>query len=399
MPPRMSQPEDAARRPLAGLTVVDLTRVLAGPFCTLLLAELGARVIKVERPGSGDDARHVGPHIRGVSAYFMSLNRGKESIALDLTADADRATFERLAARADVLVENYRPGVLAKLGYPWETLHRRWPRLVLASISGFGQTGPYAPRPAFDMVVQAMGGVMSLTGHAGGPPTRVGTSVGDITAGLFGASGILAALYERAASGVGRRVDVAMLDAQVAILENAIARFAATGEVPGPLGARHPSIAPFAAFKARDRHLVIAAGHDGVYAKLCEALGAPELAADPRFATIPDRVANADELGRELEKRLAARDAADWLARLERAGVPCGPLNDVAAVVADPHLRARHMIVTAVDPVAGPLSMPGNPIKLDGMADGDTRPPAPQLDADRAAILAWLDRAERSPSG
>src|SRR5262249_1441973 len=236
MPPRMSQANEAARRPLAGLLVVDLTRVLAGPFCTLVLAELGARVIKVERPGPGDDARSVGPHIHGKSAYFMSLNRGKESIALDLGVDADRAVFEKLVARADVLVENYRPGVLAKLGYAWETLHARWPRLVVASISGFGQTGPYAPRPAFDMVVQAMGGVMSLTGHPGGPPTRVGTSIGDITAGLFGASGILAALYERAATGVGRRVDVAMLDAQVAILENAIARYAATGQRPRPRG-------------------------------------------------------------------------------------------------------------------------------------------------------------------
>jgi CoA:oxalate CoA-transferase len=390
MPPHMSQAAAAAHRPLAGVTVVDLTRVLAGPYCTLVLAELGARVIKVERPGPGDDARSIGPFIHGVSAYFMSLNRGKESIALDLAADADRAIFAKLVARADVLVENYRPGVLAKLGFGWDVLHARHPRLVLASISGFGQTGPYAPRPAFDMVVQAMGGVMSLTGHPGGPPTRVGTSIGDITAGLFGASGILAALYERATTGVGRWVDVAMLDSQVAILENAIARYAATGEVPGPLGARHPSIAPFAAFRARDKHLVVAAGHDSQFAKLCETLEAPELLADPRFATIPERVANADVLGEEVEKRLAARDVADWLSRFERAGVPCGPLNDVAAVVADPHVRARHMIVSVDDPVAGRLEMPGNPIKLDGMADGDTRPPAPSLDRDRAKILREL---------
>jgi CoA:oxalate CoA-transferase len=378
--------------PFAGILVLDLTRVLAGPFCTMLLGELGARVIKVERRGSGDPARSFGPFRDGRSLYFAFINRGKESIALDLSADADRAIFARLVARADVLVENYRPGVLAKLGFGWDVLHARHPRLVLASISGFGQTGPYAPRPAFDMVVQAMGGVMSLTGYPGGPPTRVGTSIGDITAGLFGASGILAALYERTSTGVGRYVDVGMLDSQVAILENAIARYAATGQVPGPLGARHPSIAPFAAFRARDKHLVIAAGHDGAFGKLCEALGAPELLADPRFATIPDRVANADVLGEELEKRLAARDAADWLARLERAGVPCGPINDIAAVVADPHVRARHMIVSVDDPVAGRLDMPGNPIKLDGMADGDTRPPAPELDADRARILAELER-------
>ncbi|HTO05791.1 MAG TPA: CoA transferase [Myxococcota bacterium] len=383
----MSQAQPPKPGPLAGALVVDLTRVLAGPYCTLVLCELGARVIKVERPGLGDEAREVGPHIRGKSAYFMSLNRGKESIALDLGVAADRAIFERLLARADVVAENYRPGVLAKHGFGWESLHARWPRLVLASISGFGQTGPYAHRPAFDMVVQAMGGVMSLTGHPGGPPTRVGTSIGDITAGLFGAIGVLAALTERATTGLGRRVDVAMLDSQVAILENAIARYAATGQVPGPLGARHPSIAPFAAFQTADKPIVIAAGHDPVYRSLCSVLGAPELVADPRFATIADRVSNADVLGAEIEKRLAARSAAEWLALLEKAHVPCGPINDVAAVLADPQVRARHMIVTAEDPIAGPLQMPGFPVKLDGAIENDTRPPAPELDADRAKIL------------
>jgi len=376
--------------PLAGTLVVDLTRVLAGPYCTLVLCELGARVIKVERPGIGDEAREVGPHIHGKSAYFMSLNRGKESIALDLADAADRAIFEKLGARADVMVETYRPGGLAKHGLGWESLHARWPRLILASISGFGQTGPYAHRPAFDMVVQAMGGVMSLTGHPGGPPTRVGTSIGDITAGLFGAIGILAALTERKDTGVGRHVDVGMLDAQVAILENAIARYAATGVVPGPLGARHPSIAPFSAFQTRDKPIVIAAGHDGVYRRLCEVLAAPELLADARFLTIAERVKNADALGAELEKRLAARTAADWLARLEQAGVPCGPLNDVAAVLADPHVRARHMIVSVDDPVAGRLEMPGFPVKLDGVVESDTRRAPPDLDADRAKILAEL---------
>ena len=394
MRPRMSQAASPAPGPLAGITVVDLTRVLAGPYCTLVLAELGARVIKVERPGIGDEAREVGPHIRGKSAYFMSLNRGKESIALDLTADADRAIFAKLVARADVLVENYRPGVLAKLGFGWDVLHARHPRLVLASISGFGQTGPYASRPAFDMVVQAMGGVMSLTGYPGGPPTRVGTSIGDITAGLFGAIGVLAALTERATTGLGRWIDVAMLDSQVAILENAIARYAATGQVPGPLGARHPSIAPFAAFKTRDKPIVIAAGHDAQFRVVCDALEAPELASDPRFATVSDRVTNVDALGVEIEKRLASRTAADWLARFERAGVPCGPINDVAAVLADPHVRARHMIVSTDDPIAGKLEMPGFPVKLDGVVESDVRAPAPELDADRAKILAELERAD-----
>ena len=292
-----------------------------------------------------------------------------------------------------MLVENYRPGVLAKLGYGWDALHARCPKLVLASISGFGQTGPYASRPAFDMVVQAMGGVMSLTGWPGGPPTRVGTSIGDITAGLFGAIGMLAALQERART--GRRPPRRRGDARLARSRSSRTRSRATSRpayVPGPLGARHPSIAPFAAFRARDKYLVIAAGHDGMFRKLCSVLGAPELVDDARFVGVQERVAHADELGVELEKRLAARDAADWLARLAEAGVPCGPIHDVAGVLADPQVRARHMIVSVDDPVAGRLEMPGNPIKLDGREDKTTRPPAPALDADRAAILAELSK-------
>ncbi|MGH7291995.1 MAG: CaiB/BaiF CoA transferase family protein, partial [Myxococcota bacterium] len=224
---------------------------------------------------------------------------------------------------------------------------------------------------------------------------RVGTSIGDITAGLFAAIGVLAALQERAHTGLGRHVDVAMLDSQVAILENAIARYAATGEVPGPLGARHPSIAPFAAFRARDKHLVIAAGHDGMFRKLCDVLGAPELVSDARFVGVQERVANADALGVELEKRLVARDASEWLVLLAAAGVPCGPIHDVAGVLADPQVRARNMIVSVDDPVAGRLEMPGNPIKLDGREDSTVRPPAPALDANRAAILAELERENR----
>src|SRR5512145_762517 len=258
-----------AAGPLAGIFVLDLTRVLAGPYCTMVLADLGARVVKVEAPERGDDARQIGPFVGGVSAYFWSLNRGKQSIALDLRADPDRAVLEKLLARADVLVENFRPGVLERLGLGWDALHARLPRLVLASTSGFGQTGPYARRPAYDVVVQGMGGIMSLTGQPGGPPTRVGTSTGDITAGLFTAVGVLAALVERAHTGRGRHVDVAMLDCQVATLENAIARYVATGAVPGPLGTRHPSIAPFQAFATRDGFVVVAAGNDALFAKLC----------------------------------------------------------------------------------------------------------------------------------
>ncbi len=381
--------------PFSDILVVDLTRVLAGPYCALLMAELGAHVIKVEPPRHGDDSRMVGPFIKTKSGktksgYFMSINRGKQSIALDLKGDADRKIFETLLERADVLIENYRGGTMEKLGYGWESLKARYPRLIYAGISGFGHTGPYAHRPAYDMVAQAMGGIMSLTGHPGAPPTRVGSSVGDLTAGLFAAIGISSALYDRKTTGKGMKIDISMLDCQVAILENAIARYVATGDVPGPLGSRHPSIAPFQAYATKDGHIVIAAGTDGLFARVAEVLGRPELAADPRFLTNPDRVAHWQALQGEIEAALVTRDSREWLAPLEAAGVPCGPLNDVADVMADPQVAARNMIVTATDPEIGPLRMQGNPIKLSAYDDPKTRSPAPDLDADRAEILRLL---------
>jgi len=373
--------------PFADVTVIDLTRVLAGPFCTMVLADLGARVVKVERPGSGDDARGFGPFADGRSAYFASLNRGKESIALDLKREADRAVFEALLERADVLAENFRPGAMERLGYGWDSLRARYPRLIYAAVSGFGHTGPYAERPAYDVIVQAMGGIMSLTGWPGGPPTRVGTSIGDIAAGLFTAVGIGAALHQRAATGVGAKLDVAMLDAQVAILENAIARHQATGEVPGRLGSRHPSIAPFAAFAAADGALVIAAGTDALFGALCRAVERPALAADPRFASNEARVRNVDALHAELESALAARPVAEWLARLQAAEIPCGPIQDVAQVLADPQVAARNMLIRS-----GALHMAGNPIKLSTSPDPAERPPAPTLDQHRTPILRDLER-------
>jgi len=376
--------------PLDGITVIDLTRVLAGPYCTMILADLGARVIKVEAPGRGDDARHIGPFIGGKSAYFMSLNRGKESIALNLKDGGDRAIFERLLAGADVLVENFRAGAMEKLGYGWEVLHARYPRLIYAAASGFGQTGPYRHRPAYDMVVQAMGGIMSLTGHPGSPPTRVGTSIGDITAGLFTAVGVNAALYHRARTGDGMMIDVAMLDAQVAILENAIARYFSMGEIPGPIGSRHPSITPFEAFATADGHIVIAAGNDDLFVRLCTTIARGNLATDARFASNEQRTQNNGALKVELERTLAAQPSSHWLALFEGAGIPCGPIQNVAQVLADPQIVARNMVVTADDPVAGPLRMAGNPIKLSAFDDPPTRRPAPELDADRARILGEI---------
>jgi CoA:oxalate CoA-transferase len=377
--------------PLSGVTIVDLTRVLAGPYCTMVLADLGARVIKVELPAGGDDARRVGPFIHDKSAYFMSLNRGKESIALDLKDAAGRDTFEQLLARADVLVENFRAGTMGDLGYGWETLHGNYPRLIYAATSGFGQHGPYADRPAYDIVVQAMGGVMSLTGYPGDPPTRVGTSIGDITAGLFTAIGIASALYHRDRTDDGIMIDVAMLDCQVAILENAIARYSATGEIPGPIGSRHPSITPFEAFATGDGHLVIACGNDPLFARLCETIGSPGLAADPRFATNALRTENNAALKQELEAALRRRPTADWLGAFEAEGIPCGPIHNIAQVLADPQIAARNMIVTADDPESGPLRMAGNPIKLSAFPDPPTRAPAPALDADRERLLHELD--------
>jgi CoA:oxalate CoA-transferase len=374
--------------PLSDLTVIDLSRVLAGPYATMVLADLGARVIKVENPKGGDDARAYGPFIKGHSAYFASINRGKQSIALDLKSPQDRVIFEALLEKADVLIDNYRPGVMARLGYGWEGLAARYPRLIHAATSGFGQTGPDSQKAAYDMVVQAMGGIMSVTGHPGGPPTRVGTSVGDITAGLFTVIGIMAALHDRDRTGKGQFVDVAMLDGQIAILENAIARYAATGQSPGPLGARHPSITPFAAYSCADAPIVIAAGNDQLFTALCKALGLPEN--DPRFVDNNARTTHAEELSIVLEAVLQTQPVAHWLPKLEAAGVPCGPLNNIGQALANPQVKARNMVVHTSLPDGTPLIAAGNPIKLSAHADPATRAPAPDLDADRAAILKEL---------
>ena len=381
--------------PFAGLLVLDLTRVLAGPYAAMMLGELGARIIKIEPPVKGDDSRHIGPFIttksgKVKSGYFMSVNRAKESIALDLKSDNDRKIFEALLARADILIENYRGGTMEKLGYGYETLKENHPRLIYAGVSGFGHTGPYAKRPAYDMVVQAMGGVMSLTGHPGGPPTRVGTSTGDITAALFGTIGIVTALYDRERTGKGQKVDVAMLDSQVAILENAISRYVATGDVPGKLGSRHPSIAPFAAFATADGHIAIAAGNDDLWARVCKVMGREELIADERFRTNPLRVQHVEDMAAEMERTLATHPSHHWLDALEKEGVPSGPINTVAEVMTDPQVLARNMIIETLDPDLGPIKMQGNPVKLSAHEDPKTRAAAPDLDADRTAILKEL---------
>ncbi len=376
--------------PLDKLVVLDLTHVLAGPFASMTLGDLGAQVIKVERPGSGDDTRAFPPFKNGQSAYFATINHGKQSIALDLKDPSDRAVFDDLLARADVILENYRPDTMEKLGYGWEDLHARHPELIYGAVSGFGHTGPEALKPAYDMVVQARGGVMSITGEKDRDPVRVGASIGDIVAGMYLVQGILAALLERQKTGKGQKVDIAMLDAQLAILEHAVAMTTTTGTPPGPSGARHPSITPFETFHASDGLFVIAAGNDALFARLCAVLGLP-LDADPRFATNPARCENARTLKRLIEAITLDQPKAHWIARLEEAGVPTGPIQTVAEALRDPQLLARNMVVDVLDADGQPAFVAaGNPIKMSDLPDPVTRGPAPALDGDRQAILAFL---------
>ncbi len=376
--------------PLNGILVVDLSRILAGPYCTLMMAELGARVVKIETPKVGDDARHYGPFLGDKSVYFMSINRGKESIALDLKKDSDRALLDRLLAKADVIVENFRGGTMEKLGYGWETLHKKYPRLIYVAASGFGHSGPDSLRPAYDMVVQGLGGIMSITGEPGRPPVRIGMSIGDIGAGLYAAIGVNAALYHRAKTGEAIKVDIGMFDCQLALLENAALRYFVTGKAPGPLGARHPTIAPFEAYHAADGYLIIAAGNDSLFVKTCDALGLSGMAQDARFRTNDLRLRNVDAIKTEFERVLVTRPVAHWLGVLDDAGVPAGPINNVGQAIESAQARARNMVVVADDPVAGPVKLIGNPIKLSAFPDPPTRAPAPDLDADRAKILKEL---------
>lgn len=375
---------------LSGVTVIDLTRVLAGPYAGMLLSDLGARVIKVEAPETGDDSRGFGPMHEGTSTYFASVNRGKESIALDLKAEGDRTILFDLLKRADVLIENFRPGVMERLGLDWRALERRFPRLIYASVSGFGQTGPYRDRAAYDIVVQAMSGMMSVTGFPDGPPARIGTSLGDIGAGAFLALGISAALYSRERTGKGGMVDVGMLDCQIALHENAITRHVATGEVPGPMGNKHPLIAPFQAFRTADTWIVIAAGNDKLFRTFTRAIGRPELADNPLFESRLMRQRHHQALEIEIELTLATGTRDAWLALLEEAGIPCGPINTIADLVNDPQVKARNMVCETRNSAGETFAVAGNPIKFSAFPDTSGRGPISDLDQDRASILAEL---------
>jgi len=374
---------------LEGVKVVDFSRILAGPYCTMILADLGAEVVKIEEPTSGDEARGVGPFLKGLSAYFASLNRGKKSAALNIKDPRGRDLAAALIARADVLVENFRPGTMDRLGLGYETVATRNPRLIYAACSGFGQTGPYRARGAYDMVIQGMGGVMSITGEPGGRPLKTGPAIGDLAGGLFTAIGILAALQAREHTGEGQMVDIGMLDCQVALLENAIIRYTTTGEIPGPLGARHPSIAPFEAFEAKDGYVIFAVGTPH-WERFCRVIGREDLLEDRRFATNALRAENHGALQPLIAEVARMRTVREWMAIMEKADVPCGPINTIDQVVADPQVQARGMVTTIHHPGVGAMRIPSSPLRLSRTPSRVDRP-APRLGEHTAEVLkAWL---------
>jgi crotonobetainyl-CoA:carnitine CoA-transferase CaiB-like acyl-CoA transferase len=351
--------------PLHDLLVVDLTRVLSGPYCTMLLADMGARVIKVEQPGRGDDTRAWGPPFVGdESAYFLSINRNKESLTLDLKHPDGRRVLERLLERADVLVENFRPGTLARLGLGYEAVSLRWPRVVYCSISGFGQTGPRRAEPGYDAVIQAEAGLMSITGEAAGPPLRLGVAIADIVTGMFAAQGIAMALLARARTGRGQQVDIGMLDSTAALLTYQAANYFATGRAPARLGNRHPTIVPYETFEAADGEFVLAVGNDELWKRFCRAVGVAALAEDPRFVTNRARSQHYGALRGLLAERFRTRSTADWMAALSAAGVPCGAVRDVAETLGDPQMAARDMVAVVDHVTLGAMQTLGLPIKL-----------------------------------
>ncbi|WP_404386389.1 CoA transferase [Knoellia locipacati] len=361
----MADPRTTSSGPLNGVRVLDLTRVMSGPFSTMVLADLGADVIKVEEPGVGDDTRQWGPPFIGEeSTYFLSINRNKRSLAVDLKSEGGRAAVLELARRSDVVVENFRPGVATKLGLGYEALSAENPGLVYASISGYGQASSESRKPGYDPMMQARSGLMSITGDVEGLPARVGVATADISAGLWTAIGILAALHHRSVTGQGQSLDISLLDAQVSWLTNVASAWFASGEVPGRYGTGHPSIVPSEAFRTQDGLLMVAAGNDAMWFRMAGALGVPELSADARFATNASRVSHRDELRSELEKVLSSDVTSTWLNRLDAAGVPAARVNSIGEALTDPLLAEREMVVELEHATVGPVRSVGSPLKL-----------------------------------
>ncbi len=386
---------------LSDILVLDLSRVLAGPWAGQVLGDLGAEVIKIERPSSGDDTRSWGPPFlrdrgsgaAGDAAYFLCANRNKKSVTVDFTAPEGQAIVRRLAARADVVIENFKVGGLAAYGLDYASLRQINPRLIYCSITGFGQTGPYASRPGYDFLIQAMGGLMSVTGRKDGEPgagpQKAGVALTDILTGLYAVIGILAALAHRERSGEGQSIDVALLDVQVACLANQAMNYLVSGEAPGRLGNAHPNIVPYQDFATSDGYLVVAVGNDTQFARLCEELGLPDVALDQRFANNQGRVEHRAALTLRLSDVTKTRATAEWVRRLERAGVPCGPINALDAVFADPQVRARQMQLDLPHPVAGSVPQVANPLRL-SRTPVSYRTAPPLLGAETREVLSSL---------
>jgi crotonobetainyl-CoA:carnitine CoA-transferase CaiB-like acyl-CoA transferase len=376
--------------PLHGTTVLDFTRVLSGPYCTMALGDLGARVIKLEHPGRGDDTRRWGPPFLGdESAYFLSVNRNKESVAIDFKAPGGREVVERLLATADVVVENFRPGTLDALGLDAASVRARYPKIVYCSISGYGQTGPRREEPGYDAVMQAEGGLMSITGAADGPPYRLGVAIVDIVSGMFAAQGVLAALVARGRTGEGQVVDIGMFDATTALLTYQAGNYFTTGEAPGRLGNRHPTIAPYETFATMDGDLALAVGNDALWQTFCRVAELPDLAADSRFETNALRLANYDALKPRLATVFATKPRAVWASLLLEAGVPCGAVRSLDEVFQDPQTAAREMMLSVPHATLGAVRVTGVPVKLSG-TPGSVRTGPPTLGQHTAAVLTEL---------
>lgn len=400
-------------KPLDDLMVLDLSRVLSGPYCTMMLADMGARVIKVEQPGQGDDTRAFGPpFVEGESTYFMSVNRNKESLTLNLKSEAARQLIWKLIERADVLVENFRPGVMERLGFSFEACHARNPRLIYCAISGFGRTGlpEYIRKPGYDLVIQGMGGLQSTTGDIMTPPFKSGAPIADLLSGMLATQGILLALIARGRTGRGQQVDISMLEGQVAFLTFLSGIYFATGRAPGRVGNVHPSIAPYATYAAQDGWLNLAVGNDALFSALCDALKLPELKSDPRFASNALRVSHRVSLDEQLVPLLKQQTVASWLTAFDRAGIPCGPVLSIAEVLEHPQVKARAGVVTVAHPKAGSLRLTGVPVKLSETPGAVERPPPTlgqhtldiltrELGLDDAAVEALRRAGGLSPVG
>jgi crotonobetainyl-CoA:carnitine CoA-transferase CaiB-like acyl-CoA transferase len=384
----MSQPSG----PLKGLRVLDLTRVLAGPTCTQMLGDLGAEIIKIEKPDSGDDTRGFAPPFwpeTKESAYFLGVNRNKQSVTVDIAKPEGQALVHRLLEHCDILAENFKVGALAKYGLGYEQLKAKYPRLIYCSITGFGQTGPYAPRPGYDALIQAMGGIMSLTGEPGGSPQKAGVPVADLFAGLYGCIGILAAVNHRNNTGEGQHIDIGMLDTHVAWLANQGMNYLATGENPPRLGNQHPNISPYQEFPTKDGYLILAVGNDPTFERFCKNFGCEHLLADERFATNPKRVANRDLVTQTLTPVMKSKTTSEWVEALEALKIGCGPINTLKDVFADPHVQARDMVVTMQHATGKEIQVIANPVKLSATPP-DYRSPPPVLGEHSESVLSGL---------